>query len=174
MLRLSFCKICLTHLSLMSAIHGYLQIPTLYSKKDALLVRSEYISTIETLNGVIRMGYYIRVDPNVNIYVEDINPCGCKTILSHDHHFKWWFAISPIRADYLLRLKGGYRKHCYHRPLKEAPLVHFFFFGFFLLFLYISLNCFLRDISHGCYIIASCPKRSVPLTPLIWMCIIYH
>jgi len=94
--------------------------------------------------------------------------------LSHDHHFKWWFAISPVRADYLLRLKGGYRKHCYHRPLKEARLFHFFFFSFFLLFLYISLNCFLRDISHGCYIIAACLKCSVPLTTLIWMYIIYH
>jgi len=28
---------------------------------------------------------------------------------SHDHHFKWWFAISPIRAILLARLKGG---HC--------------------------------------------------------------
>ena len=79
---------------------------------------------------------------------------------------------SPVRADYLLRLKGGYLKHCYHRPLKEALLVPFFFFSFFLLFLYISLHCFLRDISHGCYIIASCPKCSVPLTTLIWMYII--
>ena len=23
------------------------------------------------------------------------------TTLSHDHHFKWWFEISPIRANYL-------------------------------------------------------------------------
>lgn len=28
---------------------------------------------------------------------------------SHDHQFKWWFAISPIRAILLARLKGG---HC--------------------------------------------------------------
>jgi non-heme chloroperoxidase len=27
------------------------------------------------------MGYYVRVESNVNIYVEDINPAGCKTIL---------------------------------------------------------------------------------------------
>jgi len=27
------------------------------------------------------MGYCIRVEANVNIYVEDINPGGCKTIL---------------------------------------------------------------------------------------------
>ncbi len=27
------------------------------------------------------MGYYINVEPNVNIYVEDLNPTGKKTIL---------------------------------------------------------------------------------------------
>jgi len=32
-----------------------------------------------------------------------------KQHISHDHHFKWWFAISPIRAILLARLKGG---HC--------------------------------------------------------------
>jgi hypothetical protein len=26
---------------------------------------------------------------------------------SHDHHFKWWFANSPIRAKYMHALKGG-------------------------------------------------------------------
>ncbi|MDD4239374.1 MAG: hypothetical protein PHT62_12590, partial [Desulfotomaculaceae bacterium] len=41
-------------------------------------------------------------------------------LLVNNHHFKWWFDISPIRADYLLHLKGGYRKHYYHLPLKEA------------------------------------------------------
>ncbi len=27
------------------------------------------------------MGYYIAVEPNVNLYVEDLNPTGDKTIL---------------------------------------------------------------------------------------------
>lgn len=30
---------------------------------------------------------------------------------SHDHHFKWWFDIGPIRAIILAHLKGGHRKH---------------------------------------------------------------
>ena len=33
--------------------------------------------------------------------------------LSHNHHFKWWFGLALIRADYMLAQKGGYRKHCY-------------------------------------------------------------
>ena len=37
-----------------------------------------------------------------------------------NHHFKWWLDISPIRALLLAHLKGGYRKHYYHLPLKEA------------------------------------------------------
>ncbi len=33
------------------------------------------------MNGGVDVGYYVNVEPNVNIYVEDINPAGSKTIL---------------------------------------------------------------------------------------------
>jgi len=46
---------------------------------------------------------------NANIIIADKHAKIKLTKKSHDHHFKWWFAISPIRAILLARLKGG---HC--------------------------------------------------------------
>ena len=41
----------------------------------------EYPIAKKFRNRGINMGIYIAVEPNVNIYVEDLNPAGCKTIL---------------------------------------------------------------------------------------------
>jgi non-heme chloroperoxidase len=53
------------------------------------------------IKGGIQLGYYVRVEPNVKIYVEDVNPDGEKTILfihgwPADHHlFEYQFNQLP-------------------------------------------------------------------------------
>ena len=42
--------------------------------------------------------------------------------LSHNHHFKWWFGLALIRADYMRAQKGGYRKRCYWSAYKAVLL----------------------------------------------------
>ena len=44
--------------------------------------------------------------------------CG-KMLLVSNHHFKWWFIISPKKGCLRARLKGGYRKHCYWSSIKR-------------------------------------------------------
>ena len=43
-------------------------------------------------------------------------------VLSHNHHFKWWFGLALIRAGYMLAQKGGYRKRCYWSAYKAVLL----------------------------------------------------
>ena len=54
------------------------------------------------------------------MYVAITGAGKARVIQVSNHHFKWWLDISPIRALLLAHLKGGYRKHYYHLPLKEA------------------------------------------------------
>lgn len=42
--------------------------------------------------------------------------------LSHNHHFKWWFGLALIRADYMRAQKGGYRKRCHWSAYKAVLL----------------------------------------------------
>lgn len=47
-------------------------------------------------------------------------PGPSETVRSHDHHFKWWFEISPIRALLQARPKGRISQANYRLPLKEV------------------------------------------------------
>ena len=47
---------------------------------------------------------------------------GIILLLSHNHHFKWWFGLALIRAGYTLAQKGGYRKRCYWSSYKAVLL----------------------------------------------------
>lgn len=42
--------------------------------------------------------------------------------LSHNHHFKWWFGLALIRADYMRAQKGGYHKRCHWSAYKAVLL----------------------------------------------------
>ena len=50
---------------------------------------------------------------------------------SHDHHFKWWFEISPIRALLQARPKGRISQANYRLPLKEV--IYAYLLAWFLL-----------------------------------------
>lgn len=52
-------------------------------------------------------------------------------IPSHDHHFKWWFEISPIRALLQARPKGRISQANYRLPLKEV--IYAYLLAWFLL-----------------------------------------
>ena len=52
-------------------------------------------------------------------------------IQSHDHHFKWWFEISPIRALLQARPKGRISQANYRLPLKEV--IYAYLLAWFLL-----------------------------------------
>ena len=54
-------------------------------------------------------------------------PIGSTATISHDHHFKWWFDISPIRAILLARLKGGHCKPFTYHLFKRLFSCIFFF-----------------------------------------------
>lgn len=43
-------------------------------------------------------------------------------IKSHNHHFKWWFGLALIRADYMRAQKGGYHKRCHWSAYKAVLL----------------------------------------------------
>ena len=43
-------------------------------------------------------------------------------VLTHNHHFKWWFDLALIRAGYMHAQKGGYRKRCYWSAYKAVLL----------------------------------------------------
>ena len=62
---------------------------------------------------------HIRYDGNF-LFIQD--PLIKRDQLSHNHHFKWWFGLALIRADYMLAQKGGYRKHCYWSAYKAVLL----------------------------------------------------
>ena len=47
---------------------------------------------------------------------------GWCSVLSHNHHFKWWFGLALIRADYMRAQKGGYRKRCHWSAYKAVLL----------------------------------------------------
>lgn len=63
---------------------------------------------------------------------------GTGMMLSHYHHFKWWFELALIRAGYMLAQKGGYRKHCYWSAIKRYFL-NLLFLTLLPALLYISL-----------------------------------
>ena len=52
------------------------------------------------------MGYYIKVEPNVKVYVEDLNPCGNKTIVFL-HGWPGNHNLFEYQFNYLPKL--GYR-----------------------------------------------------------------
>ena len=82
-----------------------------------------------------------------------------------NHHFKWWFANSPIRAEYMRRLKAGVASHsCFFRlkrPIRFLLFVH----GFFGLTPDVFFHGFFVHVSDRRYIVPSGPKTSVPFTP---------
>ena len=86
-----------------------------------------------------------------------------------NHHFKWWFANSPIRAEYMRRLKAGVASHsCFFRlkrPIRFLLFVH----GFFGLTPDVFFHGFFVHVSDRRYIVPSGPKTSVPFTPQFWM-----
>jgi len=61
------------------------------------------------LLSILYINFYLKSLININIANIATKMIAIKVVKSHDHHFKWWFAISPIRAILLARLKGG---HC--------------------------------------------------------------
>ena len=50
------------------------------------------------------------------------DPPQIQIFLSHNHHFKWWFGLALIRADYMRAQKGGYRKRCHWSAYKAVLL----------------------------------------------------
>jgi non-heme chloroperoxidase len=56
--------------------------------------------------GEIDVGYYVCVEPGVNIYVEDINPAGNKTIV---FLHGWPFNHNQFEYQYNVLAKSGYR-----------------------------------------------------------------
>ncbi len=91
-----------------------------------------------------------------------------------NHRFKWWFAISPVRAEYMRRLKAGAACHsCFFRlkgPIGFLLFVH----GFFGLAPDAFFHSFFVHVSDSRYTVPSGPKASVPFTPRVWMLIEDH
>lgn len=42
---------------------------------------------------------------------------------SHDHHFKWWFDVAPVRGKILAPPKRRVSKADYGRPHNEATIL---------------------------------------------------
>ena len=100
-------------------------------------------------------------------FVGNYAPCGLSPqtadmpVILSNHHFKWWFIISPSKGYVTARPKGQYRKHFYRSAIKRYFLsLPFSLLLPALLFLY----CFICNITYCLYIISSHPKRFIPFT----------
>jgi restriction system protein len=51
-------------------------------------------------SGIDIVAYKDELPPRIAVQVKS-QDSDIKETTSHDHHFKWWFEISPIRANYL-------------------------------------------------------------------------
>ena len=116
-----------------------------------------------------KISYGIRVDSkfiyllsNGKTYCIPMKEYSNIKILTHNHHFKWWFGMALIRADYcspkravsqaliLVRLQSGTSR--------------IFLPRLFCLLSNVLFYCIFCNITNCTNIISSCPKRFIPLT----------
>ena len=130
----------------------------------------EEIQLFDLIRRVLRLSFSMRIKASENTSVERLQ----RYVKVSNHHFKWWFANSPIRAEYMRRLKAGVASHsCFFRlkrPIRFLLFVH----GFFGLTPDVFFHGFFVHVSDRRYIVPSGPKTSVPFTPQFWMLIEDH
>ena len=92
---------------------------------EKLHISANHVYRIENAEAHISMPLLLKIkhlfEVDANELLED-HDNGEKEILSHNHHFKWWFGLALIRADYMRAQKGGYRKRCHWSAYKAVLL----------------------------------------------------